>query len=83
MADKLHQYTSLPVDYVLKASLRVIGSMFEQQLQIASDIATGRLDSRFSGPAIDPLEKSSDYDPQSLSISSACVTASTITCVRS
>ncbi|HEY5289644.1 MAG TPA: hypothetical protein VIJ59_06380, partial [Caulobacteraceae bacterium] len=36
---------------------------------------TGRLDTRFSGPDIDPLSKDSDYDPQSASISSAYVSA--------
>ena len=75
VAAKLHDYTGLPVDYLLKANLRVTGGMFEQQLQIASDMTTGRLDTRFSGPAIDPLGKSSDYDPQSSSISSAYVAA--------
>jgi carboxypeptidase C (cathepsin A) len=47
--------------------------MFEQQLQLSDDLTTGRLDSRFSGPAIDPMAKSADYDPQSSAISSAYV----------
>jgi carboxypeptidase C (cathepsin A) len=75
VAEKLHQYTGLPVAYLLKANLRVSGGMFEQQLQADGDNTTGRLDSRFSGPAIDPLDKSSDYDPQSSAISSAYVAA--------
>jgi carboxypeptidase C (cathepsin A) len=75
VAEKLHQYTGLPVAYLLKANLRVSGGMFEQQLQNDGDITTGRLDSRFSGPAIDPLNKGSDYDPQSSAISSAYVAA--------
>jgi carboxypeptidase C (cathepsin A) len=33
----------------------------------------GRLDSRFSGPAMDVLNKESDYDPQAASIASAYV----------
>ncbi len=75
VAERLHQYTGLPVDYLLKADLRVTGGMFEHQLQNAGDLTTGRLDSRFSGPSIDPLGKSSDYDPQSSAISSAYVAA--------
>jgi len=75
VAEKLHQYTGLPVAYLLKANLRVSGGMFEQQLQGDSDITTGRLDSRFSGPSLDPLDKTSDYDPQSSAISSAYVAA--------
>jgi carboxypeptidase C (cathepsin A) len=38
-------------------------------------MTTGRLDTRFSGPAIDPLNKEADYDPQSSAISSAYITA--------
>ncbi|ULU26252.1 S10 family peptidase [Dyella terrae] len=75
VAQKLHQYTGLPVAYLLKANLRVDGGMFEHELQADGDITTGRLDSRFSGPSLDPLSKSSEYDPQSSAISSAYVAA--------
>jgi carboxypeptidase C (cathepsin A) len=75
IAQKLHAYTGLPVAYILKADLRIDGGMFEQNLQIDGDITTGRLDTRFSGPAIDPLNKEADYDPQSASISSAYISA--------
>ncbi|HEX5305651.1 MAG TPA: peptidase S10 [Dyella sp.] len=73
VAEKLHQYTGLPVDYLLKANLRVTGGMFEHELQAATGITTGRLDSRFDGPSLDPLSKTSKYDPQSSAISSAYV----------
>ena len=75
VAQKLSDYTGLPVAYLLKADLRVTGGMFEQQLLSNTDSDTGRLDTRFSGPSMDPLEKSSDYDPQSAAISSAYVSA--------
>jgi carboxypeptidase C (cathepsin A) len=75
IADKLHQYTGLPVDYILKADLRIDGGEFRQNLQGNDGIATGRLDSRFSGPLIDPLSQRADYDPQSAAISSAYVSA--------
>ncbi|RDI98996.1 peptidase S10 [Dyella solisilvae] len=75
VAQKLHQYTGLPVAYLLKANLRVDGGMFEHELQADGDMTTGRLDSRFSGPSLDPLSKASDYDPQSSAISSAYVAA--------
>jgi carboxypeptidase C (cathepsin A) len=75
IADKLHQYTGLPVDYILKADLRIDGGEFRQNLQGNDGIATGRLDSRFSGPVIDPLSQRADYDPQSAAISSAYVSA--------
>jgi len=75
VAQKLHEYTGLPVDYILKADLRIDGGEFRQNLQAAADITTGRLDTRFSGPDIDPLSQRAEYDPQSTSISSAYVSA--------
>ncbi len=75
VAEKLHQYTGLPVDYLLKADLRVSGPMFEHELQAGGDTTTGRLDSRFSGPSIDPMSKDAEYDPQSSAISSAYIAA--------
>ena len=73
--DQLHAYTGLSVAYLDKANLRVNGGEFEQHLQDDADLTTGRLDSRFSGPTMDPLSKEADYDPQSASIGSAYVTA--------
>jgi carboxypeptidase C (cathepsin A) len=73
IAQKLHQYTGLPVDYLLKANLRVSGGMFEHELQADDDTTTGRLDTRFSGPSLDPLGKESEYDPQSSAISAAYI----------
>ncbi|MBN8737368.1 MAG: peptidase S10 [Xanthomonadales bacterium] len=75
VAGKLHDFTGLPVAYLLQANLRVTGGMFAKELQTDSDTTTGRLDSRFSGPAMDPLGKEADYDPQSAAISSAYVSA--------
>jgi len=73
VAEKLHDYIGLPVAYLLKANLRVSGGEFTKTLQDDQDLTTGRLDTRFSGPTIDPLSKESDYDPQSSAISSAYV----------
>ncbi|MDE1924524.1 MAG: peptidase S10, partial [Gammaproteobacteria bacterium] len=74
IAQKLHEYTGLPVDYILRADLRINGGEFEKNLQ-GAEVTTGRLDTRFSGPTIDPMSKESDYDPQSSAISSAYVSA--------
>jgi carboxypeptidase C (cathepsin A) len=73
VAEKLHSYTGLPLDYLLKGDLRISGGYFEHRLQGESDITTGRLDTRFSGPSLDPLSATAEYDPQSSSISSAYV----------
>src|SRR5207244_3163108 len=68
-------YTGLPVDYILEADLRIDGGEFRQTLQSDGGMTTGRLDSRFSGPDIDPLSQRADYDPQSTALSSAYVSA--------
>ena len=62
IAGKLHEYTGLPTAYILKADLRVRGGQFRQEL-LGDDDVTGRLDSRYSGPAMDPLAESATYDP--------------------
>ena len=72
---KLHEYTGLPAEYIEKANLRVTPGEFEKTLQDETDTTTGRLDSRFSGPTLDPLSKEAEYDPQSAAISSAYVSA--------
>ncbi len=72
IASRLHNYTGLPADYIERADLRVNGGEFEKNL-LGSDITTGRLDTRFAGPTIDPMSKEADYDPQSAAISSAYV----------
>ena len=75
IAAKLHEYTGLPVEYILKADLRINGGEFEKTLQDDSGMTTGRLDTRFSGPTLDPLSKEAEYDPQSAAIGSAYVSA--------
>jgi carboxypeptidase C (cathepsin A) len=75
IAEKLHDYTGLPISYINKANLRIDGGEFEKNLQDSTDTTTGRLDTRFSGPSMDPLSKEADYDPQSAAISSAYVSA--------
>ena len=73
VAEKLHGYIGLPVAYLLKANLRVSGGEFSKTLQDDQDLTTGRLDTRFSGPTINPLSEFAEYDPQSSAISSAYV----------
>jgi carboxypeptidase C (cathepsin A) len=72
---KLHAYTGLPAEYIEKANLRISGGEFEKTLQDDSGVTTGRLDTRFSGPTMDPLSKEADYDPQMAAIRSAYVSA--------
>lgn len=74
IAGRLHAYTGLPQDYIEKANLRINVGEFEKNL-LGSDTTTGRFDSRFAGPTLDPLSKEAEYDPQSAAISSAYVSA--------
>jgi carboxypeptidase C (cathepsin A) len=75
VAEKLHDYTGLPVALILKADLRITGGMFEKDLQLDDDTTTGRLDTRYKGPDLDPLSEEAEYDPQSNAISSAYAAA--------
>ena len=63
IADKIHQYTGLPVAYIKKANLRISGPMFEKMLLASDNKITGRLDTRFSGWDMDPLSETPGYDP--------------------
>jgi carboxypeptidase C (cathepsin A) len=73
VAEKLHNYTGLPTAYWVKANLRVNGGQFEKTLQDDENLTTGRLDTRYSGPNLNPLSEGAEYDPQSSAISSAYV----------
>jgi carboxypeptidase C (cathepsin A) len=73
VAEKLHDYTGIPTTYWVKANLRVSGGQFEKTLQDDEDLTTGRLDTRYSGPSLNPLSEGAEYDPQSSAISSAYV----------
>jgi carboxypeptidase C (cathepsin A) len=61
------------VAYLLKEICASSGGEFEKTLQDDQDLTTGRLDTRFSGPNLNPLSESAEYDPQSSAISSAYV----------
>jgi carboxypeptidase C (cathepsin A) len=73
VAEKLHEYIGLPVAYLLKADLRVSGGQFTKELLDDENLTAGRLDTRYSGPSLNPLSEQSDYDPQSAAVSSAYV----------
>jgi len=75
IAEKLHRYTGLPVDYILKANLRVAGGEFSKTLQDADGMTTGRIDTRYRGPDLNRLSGEAEYDPQASAISGAYATA--------
>jgi carboxypeptidase C (cathepsin A) len=75
VAEKLHNYTGLPVDYLIKSDLRVVGGAFSKELKIDEETSIGRLDTRYAGPDMDPMSATTGYDPQSDAITSAWNTA--------
>jgi len=71
IAGKLHDYTGLSVDYILKADLRIPEAQFTQELLRDERQNVGRLDSRFTGFIFDWHAETAEYDPQSEAISPA------------
>ena len=75
VAQQLHAYTGLPVEYLKDANLRVSENEFAHELLKPRRLTVGRLDGRFTGPTPDPLAKETDYDPQSSAIAHAFAAA--------
>jgi carboxypeptidase C (cathepsin A) len=75
VAEKLHQYTGLSVEYIERANLRVSEGEFTQELLRQHGETVGRLDSRFLGVSLDRLAKEADYDPQEAAIAAAFTAA--------
>lgn len=75
VAKKLHEYTGLSEDYLLKANLRVPESQYTQELLRQRGVTVGRLDARFVGPTLDVLSKEAGYDPQAAAITAAYTAA--------
>jgi carboxypeptidase C (cathepsin A) len=71
VAQQMHEYTGLPVEYLKDANLRVSENAFAHELLKSRHQTVGRLDGRYIGLTWDPLEKETDYDPQSAAISAA------------
>ena len=75
VAAKLESFTGVPAAYWIKANLRVSGGEFSKELQSEMNITTGRLDTRYEGPDLDPLSEEAEYDPFGSATTSAYNTA--------
>ena len=75
VAAKLESFTGVPAAYWIKADLRVSGGEFSKELQAEMGITTGRLDTRYEGPDLDPLSEEAQYDPFGSATTSAYNTA--------
>jgi carboxypeptidase C (cathepsin A) len=71
VAQKVHDFTGLPVEYLKDANLRVSEIAFAHELLKSQHKTVGRLDGRFTGQTPDLLARETDYDPQSAAISAA------------
>jgi len=65
---KLARYTGLSEDYWDKADLRISEGRFTKELLRDRAITVGRVDSRFSGDAVNNLGESAFYDPMTTAI---------------
>jgi carboxypeptidase C (cathepsin A) len=63
LAEKLARLTGLPVDFVLRANLRIEDRRFFKELQRERRKTTGRLDSRFVGVDLDAAGEEAEGDP--------------------
>lgn len=75
VAAKLESYTGVPAATWTKANLRMTGGQFSKLLQDPADITTGRLDSRYQGPAVNPMSSEAEYDPFTESVESSILAA--------
>jgi carboxypeptidase C (cathepsin A) len=63
IAAKLARYTGTSADFWEQADLRVSHIQFLQELLRKRGLIAGRIDARFSGPSLNPLNDEMDYDP--------------------
>ena len=63
IAQEMHRFTGLSVDYIKASNLRVSEFAYGQELMRAQGKTVSRLDSRFVGDTQDTTQKLVDYDP--------------------
>lgn len=75
IAQKLHQYTGLSVEYLKRANLRVDASRFRKELLRDEARTVGRYDGRFMGIDEDSVGDTPDYDASDTAVSAAFTAA--------
>ena len=71
MAQKVHQFTGLPVDYLERANLRVTGAEFRKELLLPEREHIGRYDARYTAPDASAIASRPTFDPSDEQISPA------------
>jgi carboxypeptidase C (cathepsin A) len=72
---KLHEFTSLPTEYLLRSELRVEADEFRQELLRDRGMIVGGTDTRFEGHALNRTSRRARYDPSDSAIASAYVSS--------
>jgi carboxypeptidase C (cathepsin A) len=72
---KLHEYTGIPVEYWLRANLRLTPDRFEKELLRGERRTVGRLDARYEGIDHDAAGESPEYDAADAAINGPFTTA--------
>lgn len=75
IAQKVAQYTGLPVEYVKEANLRINPTRFRKELLRDEGDILGRYDARFEGTDVDNAGEYPGYDPSDTGITGAFVAA--------
>lgn len=75
IAEKLHHFTGLPVEYIKQANLRINPTRFRRELLREDGEILGRYDARFESTENDNAGEYPDYDPSDTGISGAYVSA--------
>ncbi|MBI2213054.1 MAG: peptidase S10 [Acidobacteria bacterium] len=63
VAEKLHRYTGLPTEYIVRSDLRIYGERFLKELLRDHGRAIGRLDSRYVQDELDKVAEMPESDP--------------------
>ncbi len=71
MAEKLHDFTGLPVDYLERANLRVTSAEFRKELMLPEREHIGRYDGRYAAGDVSAIASKPAFDPSNQQISPA------------
>lgn len=71
LAEKMHEFTGLPVDYLERANLRVSASQFRKELMLPEHEHIGRYDGRYVAQDDNAVSSQPTFDPSNQQISPA------------
>ncbi|MGH8127625.1 MAG: peptidase S10, partial [Gammaproteobacteria bacterium] len=71
LAQQMHAFTGLPVDYLERANLRVSGSEFRKELMLPEHEHIGRYDGRYLAQDASAISSRPSFDPSDQQISPA------------